>query len=65
MDLEQEPRPIGEAAFEVDRCGRAALQDAADDHLVGCGHLDRLASLDDLNSPRAEGIFFAQRPPER
>jgi hypothetical protein len=39
-----------EAAFEVDRCDRAALEDAAEEHLVGRGHLDRLARLNDLNS---------------
>src|SRR5882757_3690262 len=50
VDLEQEPRPVGGAAFEVDRCDRAALEDAAYEHLVGRGHLDRLARLDDLNS---------------
>jgi hypothetical protein len=55
-------RPMGRC-FESS--SNAALQDAAEEHLVGCGHLDRLASLDDLNSPRAEGIFFAQRSPER
>src|SRR6267142_4674080 len=64
VDLEQEPRPVGGAAFEVDRCDRAALEDAAEEHLVGRGHLDRLASLSDLNSPRGEAIFFAQRSPE-
>jgi hypothetical protein len=26
------------------------LEDAADEHLVGRGHLDRLACLDDLDS---------------
>src|SRR6267378_6276348 len=50
VDLEQESRPIGEAAFELDRCDRAALEDAAYEHLVGRGHRDRLARLDDLNS---------------
>src|SRR6266436_4043391 len=50
VDLEQEPRPVGGAAFEVDRCDRAALEDAAYEYLVGRGHLDRLARLDDLNS---------------
>ncbi len=50
MDLEQEPRPVGGAAFEVDRCDRAALEDAAEEDLVGRGHLDRLACLNDLNS---------------
>jgi hypothetical protein len=50
VDLEQEPRPVGGAAFEVDRCDRAALEDAAYKHLVGRGHLDRLARLNDLNS---------------
>jgi hypothetical protein len=34
----------------VDRCDRAALEDAAYEHLVGRGHWDRLARLDDLNS---------------
>jgi hypothetical protein len=29
VDLEQERRPVGGAAFEVDRCDRAALEDAA------------------------------------
>ena len=29
VDLEQEPRPVGGTALEVDRCGRAALEDAA------------------------------------
>src|SRR6266576_3354218 len=50
VDLEQEPRTVGGAAFEVDRCDRAALEDAAYEHLVGGAHLDRLARLDDLNS---------------
>jgi hypothetical protein len=50
VDLEQEHRPVGGAAFEVERCNRAALEDAAYEHLVGRGHLDRLARLDDLNS---------------
>src|SRR6202162_5942676 len=50
VDLEQEPRPVGGAAFEVDRCDRAALENAAEEHLVGRGHLDRLARLNDLNS---------------
>ncbi len=50
VDLEQEPGPVGGAAFEVDRCDRAALEDAAEEHLVGRGHLDRLTCLDDLNS---------------
>ena len=49
VDLEQEPRPVGSAAFEVDRRDRTALEDAAYDHLVGRGHLDRLARIDDLN----------------
>jgi hypothetical protein len=34
VDLEQEPRPVGGAAFDVDRCDRAALEDAAEEHLV-------------------------------
>ena len=34
VDLEQEPRPVGGAAFELDRCDRAALEDAAYEHLV-------------------------------
>jgi hypothetical protein len=42
-------KPVG-AAFEVDRCDRAALQDAAYEHLVRRGHRDRFARLDDLNS---------------
>src|SRR6267378_4065125 len=50
VDLEQEPRPVGGTASEVDRCDRAALEDAAEEHLVGRGHRDRLASLSDLNS---------------
>src|SRR5258708_29811994 len=50
VDLEQEPRSVGGAAFEVDRCDRAALEDSAYEHLVGRGHRDRLARLDDLNS---------------
>src|ERR1700730_10604592 len=50
LDLEQEPRPVSRAAFEVDRCDRAALEDTAEEHLVGRGHLDRLACLNDLNS---------------
>ena len=49
VDLEQEPRPVGGAAFQVDRCDRAALEDAAYEHLVGRGHRNRLARLDDLN----------------
>src|SRR4029077_6678592 len=50
VDLEQEINPVGRAASEVDRCHRAALEDAAYQHLVGRGHRDRLARLDDLNS---------------
>jgi hypothetical protein len=50
VDLEQKPRPVRRAAFEVDRYDCAALEDAAEEHLVGRGHLDRLARLDDLNS---------------
>src|ERR1700730_10431185 len=50
VDLEQKPRPVGHAAFQVDRCDRAALEDAAEEHLVGRGHLDCLARLNDLNS---------------
>src|ERR1700730_1644725 len=50
MDLEQERRPVGGAAFDMDRCDRAALEDSADEHLVGRGHLDHLARLDDLDS---------------
>ena len=50
VDLEQEPRPVGDAASEMDRCDRAALEDAAYEHLVGRGHLDRLARLNDLNA---------------
>ncbi|HTF45704.1 MAG TPA: hypothetical protein VK641_17485 [Terriglobales bacterium] len=34
----------------MDRCDRTALEDAAKEHLVGLGHLDHLAGLDDLNS---------------
>jgi hypothetical protein len=49
VDLEQEPRPVGGAAFDVDRGDRAALQDAAEEHLVGRRHLDGLARLNDLN----------------
>src|SRR6202795_3080200 len=49
VDLEQEARPVGGAAFEVDRCDGAALTDAAYEHLVRRGHRDRLARLDDLN----------------
>ncbi len=45
MDLEQEPRPVGGAAFD-----RAALEDPAEERLVGRGHRDRLACLNDLNS---------------
>jgi hypothetical protein len=37
------------APFEVDRCDRAALEDAADQHLVRRGHGGRLACLDDRN----------------
>jgi hypothetical protein len=29
LDLEQEPRPIGYAGFNVNRCDCAALEDAA------------------------------------
>src|SRR6202795_423924 len=43
VDLEQELRPVGGAAFEVDRCDRATLEDSAYEHLVGRGHLDGLA----------------------
>jgi hypothetical protein len=50
VNLEQEPRPVGGATFDVDRCDRAALEDTTKEHLVGRGHLDRLARLDDLNS---------------
>src|SRR5579864_4221487 len=50
MDLEQERRPVGGAAFDMDRGDRAALEDSADEHLVGRSHLDHLARLDDLNS---------------
>jgi hypothetical protein len=50
VDLEQEPRAADGAAFEMDRCDRAALEDAAEEQLVGSGHLDRLARLDDINS---------------
>jgi hypothetical protein len=50
VDLEQEPRPVGGAAFEVNRYDRAALEDAAEEHMVGQGHLDRLACLSDLSS---------------
>jgi len=49
LNLEQESRPAGGAAFEVNRRDRAALEGAAYEHLVGRGHLDRLARLDDLN----------------
>jgi hypothetical protein len=44
------PRPVGGAASEVDRCDSAALEDAVYEHLVGRGHRDRLACLDNLNS---------------
>src|SRR6266851_6830602 len=50
MDLEQERRPVGGAAFDMDRCDRAALEDSAEEHLVGRSHLDHLARLDDLDS---------------
>jgi hypothetical protein len=40
----------GKAARAMDRCDRAAFQDAAEEHLVGRGHLDGFARLDDLNS---------------
>jgi hypothetical protein len=49
VDLEQDPCPVGGAAFEVDRCDRVALEDAAYQHLVGRGHPGHLARLDDLN----------------
>src|SRR5258708_29854183 len=49
VDLEQEPRPVGGAAFELDRCDRAALEDAAYEHLVWRVHRNRLARLDDLH----------------
>src|SRR6202035_3093281 len=50
VDLEQELRAVGGAALEVIRCDRAALEDAAEEHLVGRGHRDRLARLNALNS---------------
>jgi len=50
VNLEQESRPVGKAAFEVDRCDRAALEDVAEEHLVGRGHRDRFARLNDLYS---------------
>ena len=50
MDLEQEPRPVGDAASEMDRCDRAALEHSAYEYLVGRGHLNRLARLNDLNA---------------
>jgi len=49
VDLEHELCPVGGAAFEMDRCDRVALDDAAYQHLVGRGHLDHLARLNDLN----------------
>jgi hypothetical protein len=42
--------PFGGAAFEVDRCDRAPLENAAEEHLVGEGHRDRLSCLNDRNS---------------
>jgi hypothetical protein len=49
VDLEQEPCPVGGATLQVDRCDGATLEYAAYDHLIGRGHSDRLARLDDLN----------------
>jgi hypothetical protein len=71
------PVPFGGAAFKVDRCDRAALENAAEEHLIGEGHRDRLSCLNDRNSlalsrhdarqilelPKAEAQRSIERPP--
>jgi hypothetical protein len=65
VDLEQETRPVGGAAFEMDCCDRTALEDAAEE--LGrfvCGFLAARADRRDLDlRKRSQGWNVGVAPP--